>query len=248
MTTTLFLYGFISVLIVSLVSLAGAFLLFKEGRLFEKVKNALIALAVGALVGDAFIHLLPESLSEVGAYSTIFIAAIGFGLFVIFERLLHWKHHHLPREKRGALPVGKLNLISDALHNFIDGIIIGASYLVSLPIGITTTIAVILHEIPQELGDYAVLVKSGYPKKRALLFNYLSAAFAILGFLGVAITTGEIEAVTPWTLGFTAGGFVFIAYVMMRDLLRGKDTGRSGWKSFWLIVGLLAMYSLTFLE
>lgn len=241
-------YGLVSVLLVSLVSLVGAFLLFSEDSLFEKVKNGLIALAVGALIGDSFIHLLPGSVEEVGMLATIVAALLGFFLFVIFERLLHWKHHHLPHEKRGALPVGKLNLVSDAIHNLIDGVIIGASYLISIPIGITTTLAVILHEIPQELGDFAVLVKAGYTKKRALLFNFLSAAFAILGFVLVVLTTGHIESLTPWALGFTAGGFIFIAYVMMRDLLKGRESGSSDWKAFWLIAGLASMYLLTFLE
>lgn len=248
MSTLQFSYGFFSVILVSLVSLTGAILLFKEQALFERTKNGLIALAVGALLGDAFIHLLPESLEEVGPLATVIVGFLGFLLFVMFERLLHWKHHHLPHEKRGALPVGKLNLISDAIHNFIDGVIVGAAYLISLPIGLTTTLAVILHEIPQELGDFAVLVKAGYTKKRALLFNFLSAAFAILGFFATAFTAGRLEDFTPWAVGFTAGGFVFIAYVMMRDLLRDKQSGSSSWKAIWLITGIAAMYVLIYLE
>lgn len=236
----------ISVLAVSLISLIGIILLFKNEQIFSLIKNILIALAVGALLGDSFFHLIPES-SE---YLTPVLAATSFlaglFLFLTLERYFHWQHHHLPDEKQGVIPVGKLNLISDGFHNFIDGVIIGVSYLVSLPVGVATTLAVILHEVPQELGDYAVLVKSGYSRKKALLFNLLSGLLAVIGAVVALVTLGRFAEVVPWLLGFAAGGFVFMALLLSRSLLSGVKS--KGYLLISAAVGFGLMYALTFLE
>lgn len=240
--------GLISVAIVSLASLCGAFLFARKNNLFDRSKNALIAVAIGALLGDALLHLIPEAVDELSPLYASVSFLVGFGLFMFFERVLHWKHHHTPAEKRGALPVGKLNLLSDGLHNSIDGVVIGASYLVSWPVGVATTIAVIAHEIPQELADFAVLVKAGYSKKQALLFNFLSALLAMVGLILALISLGEVANFVPWALGFTSGGFIYMTFILARDLLHDAENKFGLSKIILILLGFVMMYGLTFLE
>jgi zinc and cadmium transporter len=133
-----------------------------------------------------------------------------FGFFIL-EKVLRW-HHHLSPEKEALLkPVGYLNIFADGLHNFVDGILIASSYLISTKIGLATTVAVILHEIPQEIGDFGVLLYSGFSKTKALLFNFLSATFAIAGAV-VALILGDMSSdFSLVMLPVAAGGFIYIA-------------------------------------
>ena len=173
---TTYIYAFISVLVVSLVSLIGVFSLSLREEIIKKYISLFISLAVGALLGDAFIHLIPEVFKNSSNPSLVSLLIIsGILVFFIIEKFLHWHHHEDDTEINHIHPVGRLLLFTDGFHNLIDGIIIGVSFLVSVPIGIATTIAVVLHEIPQEIGDFAVLIHSGYNKKRALWLNFLSA-------------------------------------------------------------------------
>jgi zinc and cadmium transporter len=143
--------------------------------------------------------------------------------------LEHWfkrNHHSDDIEEAHAHPVGKLVLFSDGIHNFIDGIVIGTSFLVSVPVGIATTLAVILHEIPQEIGDFAVLLHAGYTKRRALWLNFLSAITAIIGTLFAFAIQGLSETLITWVLPIAAGGFIYIAYARLLiscELLRSPS-------------------------
>src|SRR3989344_8214498 len=180
--TTTYIYAFASVAVVSLVSLIGVFALSLKEELMRKYVFTFISLAIGALLGDAFIHLIPEALEKsTNPTLTSLLVIVGILLFFILEKFLHWHHHCEDKEKSDIHPVGKLVLFSDGVHNFMDGMIIGASFLVSMPVGLATTLAVILHEIPQEIGDFAVLLHAGYTKRRALWLNFLSALTAVLG-------------------------------------------------------------------
>src|SRR3989338_5519222 len=150
---TIYIYTFGSVVAVSLISFAGIFTLSLKEEVLRKYIFIFISIAVGALLGDAFIHLIPESFEE--SSSTILTSVLvisGILFFFVLEKFLHWHHHGEDKEDSYIHPVGKLVLFSDGIHNFIDGIIIGASFLVSVPVGLATTTAVILHEIPQEIG------------------------------------------------------------------------------------------------
>jgi zinc and cadmium transporter len=171
-----------------------------------------ISLAIGALLGDAFIHLIPEAFEKISNPATVSILIItGILIFFVMEKFLHWHHHGEDKEETHIHPVGKLILFTDGFHNLIDGIIIGTSFLVSIPLGLATTFAVILHEIPQEVGDFAVLIHSGYSKKRALYLNFISALTAVLGLI-IAIIFGNIAAnFVNWILPIAAGGFIYIA-------------------------------------
>jgi zinc and cadmium transporter len=206
-------YIFISVCLVSLISLIGAsgFLLNAE-RLRQFIFVA-VSFAAGAMLGDAFIHLIPESFERLAnkKATSIYVLA-GFFMFFVLEKFLRWQHKHTGADDGHALePVGYLNLFADGVHNYLDGLLIGASYLINVPIGITTTIAVLLHEIPQEIGDLGVLIHVGFSKRRALLFNFLSALLAVLGAI-TALILGEIsQAFAAVMLPVTAGGFIYIA-------------------------------------
>jgi zinc and cadmium transporter len=196
--------------VISLISLVGLFVfLFKEERL-NKTLLVLVALSSGALLGSAFLHLVPEAISELGdSLSVSLNLLLGFCLFFILEQFLHWRHQH--GTTHGVKPFSYLILVSDSVHNFIDGIVIAASFVVSFPVGVATTMAVALHEIPQELGDFGVLVYGGFSKYRALTFNYISAVTAIvggvIGYLAASVMQGSIVYLLP----FAAGNFIYIA-------------------------------------
>src|SRR3989344_5690581 len=156
---TTYLYAFSGVIIVSLISLIGVFLLSIREEFLKKYISFFVSLAVGALLGDAFIHIIPEAL-EISSNTALTgsLIIIGILAFFIVEKFLHWHHHGEDANEPHIHPIGKLILFSDGVHNVTDGMIIGASFLVSIPIGVATTIAVVLHEIPQEIGDFVVLL------------------------------------------------------------------------------------------
>ncbi len=211
-TAAVWFYSLASVALVSLLSLLGIlFISVGEARL-KRVIFVMVSLAVGSLFGDAFIHLLPESFEKSGArLETSLYVLAGFFAFFILEKFLLWRHQHLLASDHPIRAVGYMNLLADALHNFIDGTIIGASYLVSLPVGIATTLAVVFHEIPHELGNFFVLLYAGFPKGRALFFNFLSAAFAVLGTVAALLIGSRTERFAFFMLPLAAGGFIYIA-------------------------------------
>ena len=197
------LYTLVSVAIVSLIPLVGVIVLFSKKKR-PNLTLSLISLAVGALFGDVFIHIIPEILAE-GESSTLIAVylLLGILLFFILEKFLLWRHHHhihsVKEECRELiLPVGYMNLVSDGLHNFIDGAIIAGSFFIDTKLGIATTGAVILHEIPQEMGDIGILLHAGFSKAKALLFNILSGALAILGAVIALFLAGAVEAFAPF--------------------------------------------------
>jgi zinc and cadmium transporter len=242
-------YAALSILIVSSISLIGVTVLSVREHLIRKYVFLFVSLAIGALLGDAFLHLIPEAVEELGSLTSAGAAIIaGIILFFIIEKLLHWHHHGLDADAHVA-PVGKLMLISDGFHNFIDGIIIGLSYLVSTEVGIATTIAVLLHEIPQEIGDFGVLVHAGYSKTRALFWNFISALTAFLG-LGAVMLLGTItETLTVWMLPIAAGGFLYIAVAdLIPELYKHNSKGNILLQGLIVALGVLIMAALLLLE
>jgi len=250
------LYAFLSVFAVSIISLIGIFAISVNEWVLRKIIFVLVALAVGALLGGAFIHLIPEAFEEsTNTVLTSMLMIAGVLIFLTLEKLLHWHHAHGEEkeekqhkksasagDKATIRPVGYMILASDGLHNLIDGLIIGVSYMASIEVGIATTIAVILHEIPQEIGDFGVLIHAGFSKMRALLFNFLSAIFAILGLI-IAILLGEVskEFVTI-IIPLAAGGFIYIATAdLIPELQKTKKISRSLVQLAAIIVGVGAM-------
>ena len=201
-----------SVIIVSLTSFIGVVAISANVRGIQRAIFVLVSLAVGAMFGDAFIHLLPEAYrSSDSTLATPVSILAGVLLFFLLEKFLLWRHEHVPHYGDCIHPVGYVNFVAEGLHNLIDGLLIGSSYLVSLPVGLATTIAVLLHEIPQEIGNFGVLLHAGFRVRRALWLNFLSASFSVIGAV-IALLTGEIVRGFPAViLPMTAGGFIYIA-------------------------------------
>lgn len=228
----------------------GVFTLSLREDILKKYISIFISLAVGALLGDAFIHLIPEALenSSNGTLAGTLII-VGILIFFILEKFFHWHHHGEDTNETDIHPMGKLILLSDGIHNFIDGIIIGASFMVSIPVGVATTVAVILHEIPQEIGDFAVLLHSGYTKTKALWLNFLSAILALLGLVFVFLINQVENTVTIYFLPIAAGGFIYIALAdLIPELHKTKTIKYSILQLIGVAGGIVAMIALTYLE
>jgi zinc and cadmium transporter len=247
---TNYLYAFVSVIIVSLVSLVGVFSLSVKDEVLKKYINFFISLAIGALLGDAFIHIIPEAFkSNLGANLSSILIITGILLFFVIEKFVHWHHHGEDKNEEHIHPVGKLILFTDGFHNLIDGAIIGASFLVSIPVGVATTLAVILHEIPQEIGDFAVLIHAGYTKKRALWLNFISALASVLGLIIVFIFGNIVNNVALWFIPIAAGGFIYIAVAdLIPELHKTKEVKYSLMQLGIIILGVLSMLALLLLE
>lgn len=245
-----YLYALISVIAVSLVSLVGVFSLSLKEEVLKKYINFFISLAIGALLGDAFIHIIPEAFESGLTSNVVSILIIGGILFFfVIEKFIHWHHHGEDKEEEHIHPVGKLILFTDGFHNLIDGVIIGASFFVSVPVGIATTLAVILHEIPQEIGDFAVLIHAGYTKKRALWLNFISALAAVLGLALVFFFGNIFEGAYIWFVPVAAGGFIYIAVAdLIPELHKTKKIKHSLMQLGIIILGILSMVALTLLE
>jgi len=193
-----------------LTGLIGVFSLWIKDKLLNKLLMILVAFSAGALLSGAFFHLLAESLASLPAMLVFAYMMTGFIIFFIVERFLHWHHCH-KGEKCAVHPVSYLVLIGDGIHNLIDGIIIGASFLVSVHFGIITTMLILAHEIPQELGNFAVLVYSGFGKTKALLYNFLAQLTCVVGGVVGFFLSSKVQGVIPFILPFAAGGFIYIA-------------------------------------
>lgn len=207
------LYIFLSILVVSLLSLIGIFTISLKQKLLKKLLLPLVSFSAGALLGGAFIHLLPQISEKVGFGIEVSVAVLaGILIFFAMEKLISWHHcHEAGTCEDHVKSFGYMNLVGDAVHNLVDGMLIAGAYLVSLPLGIATTLAVILHEIPQEIGDFAVLIYSGFTTKKALLFNFLSALTAFIGAAAVILLSTSFENFAIMLIPFTAGGFIYIA-------------------------------------
>jgi len=208
-------YSVIATFAVSVISFVGIVTLFLNDKILNKIVFYLVAISAGSLMGGAFLHLIPEAIESVdgghGVDSIAIAVLIGFALFFILERVLHWHHCHKNGGDCHVHPFTYLNLIGDGLHNFIDGVVIVAAFSLSIELGIATTIGVILHEIPQEISDFGVLVYGGLTKVKALLFNFLSGIIAILGALCGFALINVAQGAMPLLIGITAGGFIYIS-------------------------------------
>lgn len=204
-----FLFILFSSIIVSLISFVGIFFLFLKTNLFEKIIYYLIAFAGGVLFGVVFFHILGEVTELLSPYFFSLFLTVGFSIFFILERIIRWRHCHLP--KCEIHPVVSLTLLGDSLHNFIDGLTIAAGYLTSLKTGLLITLGVIFHEIPQEMGDFAILVYGGYSKKKALVYNFLTALTAVLGAIGGYFFLEKFKSLLPFLLAIAGGNFLYIA-------------------------------------
>ena len=225
--------------LVSLISLIGVITLPIKARNFNKILIYLVSFAAGALMGSAFFHLLPEvlDLSSQPEMALIFVV-IGFCLFFILEKYLRWHHCH-NESCHSHQHLGYLTLVGDALHNVLDGIIIVSSFLVSPSLGIVVTISIILHEIPQELGDYGVFIYAGFSRKKALFLNFMSGAVALLGVLLGYFLLNALTSLNLILISVAAGGFIYVAAADFIPELHKENTTKTS--IFIFLVFLLAL-------
>lgn len=225
-----------SVTVVSLVSLVGLAVVRIGEDTLQRLLFVMVALAAGGLLGDAFLELLPEAYARLGVAAGP-LALAGVATFYMLEHFLLWTHAHRTHRAGGIRPVGYVSLVADAAHNFTDGVIIGAAYLVNIQVGISTTIAVIAHEIPDELGNFFVLMHAGFPKRRALLLNLLSALTAVMGTALALVAGSRVESFAAAVVPFAGGGFIYVAG---SDLLPEMHK-QSGFRQSLLQLGAMAV-------
>ncbi|MFH0969499.1 MAG: ZIP family metal transporter [Patescibacteria group bacterium] len=245
---TIWLYAILSVVIVSLISLIGVFSLSIKREKLDKILIYFVSLSAGALLGDAFIHLIPEAYEKSwSAFSVSISILTGIVAFFIMEKFIHWRHCHKIPSEHHPHPFSYVMLAGDTIHNLIDGLIIGASYMVSIPVGIATTIAVIFHEIPQEVGDFGSLVYGGFSRLRALALNFMTALAAIFGTIVVLIFSSS-ENLTGFLIPFAAGGFIYVASAdLIPELHKNTEIKKSIWQLVMFIFGIGLMVLLLFL-
>ena len=233
-------------ILVSFISLIGILTLGIKTKILDKILVLLVGFAAGGLIGGAFLHLLPEALDQGGPDLVFFYTLIGFVIFFLMERYLYWRHCH-----DGVCDIHiftYLNLIGDGVHNFTDGLIIAASFMTDLRLGIVTTLAVIFHEVPQEMGDFGILVYGGFSKSKALLFNFICALGAILGAIIGYILSNITANISLFLISFTAGGFIYIAACdLIPELHKQKDVKRANIAFATFILGLVFMVLAKFI-
>jgi len=253
-------YALLGAFLVSLVSLIGIATLSIRVDTMQRTMHLFIGLAAGALLGDAFVHLIPEAFGE-GIDEAAFSLSIlgGILVFFILEKYLRWHDANtanhsrcIPGEECAVEPknsLGALIIFGDGVHNFVDGAVIAASFSVSLPLGIATTIAVFLHEVPQEVSDFALLIHSGYSRVQALIWNFASALMALLGVIAFFALGEYFEHIEPIAAAFTAGGFIYIAAVnLIPELKETKHPGKSALEILAFIIGIGLMFGLLLIE
>jgi zinc and cadmium transporter len=239
-----------SVAAVSALPLLGLLVLAADAEHVERAVRPTISFAVGALLGGALLHLFPAALADLGpgpGASLGFLA--GFLGFFILERFL-WAHSHSVRRTAPQVrPVAVLNLVGDGLHNLLDGMVIAASYTQSPQLGIATTLAVVLHEVPQELGDLGVLLHAGLPVRRAVLWNVFSGATALAGATLVLLVGSRVAGAVVGLLAIAAGGFVYIAASdLVPELRRVRGRRASVTQTLLILLGIAVMTIPALLE
>jgi zinc and cadmium transporter len=220
----------------SALALSGSLTLLLPPRLFERVVPPLVALAAGTLIGGALLNILPAAVNAMGNELEVYLWLVGgFLSFFVLEQFLHWHHCHRAVAQHG--PLGYLILVADGVHNFIGGLAVAGAFLVDLRVGLVTWIAAAAHEIPQELGDFGILIHAGWSKARALLFNFLSALTFLLGGWVAYALAGRYEV--TWLLPFAAGNFVYIAAAdLIPELTEYPEAARKALLTSMFVLGL----------
>ena len=272
------LLGFFTIFFIGLLSLTGLFMISMKEKTLDRILFILIAFATGTILATALFDLIPESIHHLEelnaggagiALSLVFtFIIIGFVIFFVIERFIYWFHGHAHEKEdkyvcyetmtgnsdlvvnggRNIKSFAFLNLIGDGLHNFLDGIIIMVAFLSGTRNGVIITLAVLFHELPQEIGDFGILLYGGFTKKRALLFNFLSAMVALLGGLIAFILSDTVELFNLFFLAFSGGGFLYIASAeLMPELIKEKDLKKSIIQALIFLCGIILIMSLVIL-
>jgi zinc and cadmium transporter len=245
----------IAVGVVSLLSLVGIFAISLRKKTLDRILFILLSFSAGSILGVAFLDLLPEAIELFGVESisvTIFYITFGFLSFFFLERFVYWFHGHFHgyndedvHEKITVKRFVYLNLIGDSIHNLVDGMIIGGSFLISTTMGFASTIAVIFHELPQEIGDFGVLVYGGLSRQKALLFNFMSALMAFLGLFLVLYLSMYIGNSIGFLIAIGAGGFTYLAASeLIPEIQKEEDLRRSIFQFILFISAVIMIWCL----
>jgi len=248
-------YTLISVLAVSLISLIGLFTFPLKEQKLRSLLLYFVSFSAGGLFADAFIHLIPEAAESGGLELRVPVYILsGIITSFILEKLIQWRHCHIPTSEEHPHPFAYMNLFGDGVHNFIDGLVVAGSYIASFPVivgGLATTLAVVFHEIPQEIGDYGVLLHGGFSRNKALLFNFLTALTAILG----ALLALGLSAIVPienfkiFLLSFAAGEFIYIAGSdLVPELHKETQLSKSLLQFIAFVFGVVVIFCLLLIE
>ena len=228
--------------IISLVSLLGLVTIFSKKLQSKNMVEISVSFAAGVLLSSAFFNILVEALKDRSAHEVFLYTIIGMVFSFFLERFFLWFHHH-HEDTHNIHPSALLVIIGDAIHNFIDGLAIAATFIAAPALGITTTLAIAAHEIPQEIADFSILRHSGLSAKRAIQFNFISALTAVIGGIIGFYFFNTFHEVLPLALGFTAGIFIYIASA---DLIPALHENHSNHKPFipvlCFLLGILLIY------
>jgi len=229
--------------VVSLISLIGIFTISASKKFLSKITIFLVSFSAGTMMGGAFLHLLPEAAENFSTKDLNLIVLFSFVSFLLIEKALHWRHCH--KQNCSVHSFGYVNIVGDGVHNLIDGLIIAASFVTSPALGVTTTIAIMFHEIPQEIGDYGVLIHAGFSRKKAIVFNFLSAITSIGGGVLGYLAAGKIDWLANALIPFAAGGFLYIAASdLIPEIRKEKQIKKSVANLALFAAGIVLLYFL----
>lgn len=227
-------------LITLCVWVAVLFLLFKKETL-SKITIFLVSFSAGALIGGAFLHLLPEAAELLEPSKMFLISLSAFVAFFFVEKLLHWRHCH--KDNCDIHTFGHMSLLGDTLHNFIDGLVIAGSFLADFNLGVVTTLAIALHEIPQEIGDFGVVIHAGFTRIKAFILNYLVALTVVLGGIAGYFISFYSDNIVGYMLPFAAGGFIYVAASDLMPEIRKETVFKKSLVSFLIfLLGIMLMF------
>lgn len=231
----------IATILNGLLAFIGAALFYIDEKKIDKFLILFVSFETGALIGGAFFHFIPEALEKISTTKTVYLTILGFIIFLFLEKLLHW--HHCHKENCHEHPFTYLLLYGDAIHNFIDGLLIASSFIISIPLGIITTILVIAHELPQEISDFGVLIYGGFTKRKALIYNFISQLTAVAGgILGYSFFSIKDQAI--FLLPISAGGFLYIAISdLIPEIFKEKKIKNIIINLIFIILGILLLIS-----
>jgi len=240
-------YILTTTLIISLLSLLGILAVSYKEEVLNKILILLVSLSAGTMLGGAFLHLLPEGIENSEPGEFLLLTLLSFILFFVIEKVFHW--HHCHDKDCSDHSLGFINLLGDTVHNFIDGIIIAVAFSQSITLGITASIAIALHEIPQEIGDFGILLYAGISKRRAIFLNFLVALTVVLGGLVGFTLLNYTETIIQYLLPLAAGSFIYIATSdLIPEIKKEEDLAGNIKLFFFFMLGVLLMYLLRFFE
>jgi zinc and cadmium transporter len=238
--------------IVSLFSLVGILALSLREETLHKILFFMIAFSAGTILGAALFDLLPEAVEHIEGSVVFVYVAVGFVAFYFLERFIYWYHghgHHSDFSEHGAEEYTKgfayLNVLGDGIHNFLDGMIIATSFNFEFSVGLATTIAVIFHELPQEIGDYGILIYAGFDKVRALLLNFAAALSVVVGGVFGIFFIEMVETLSGTLIAFSAGAFLYLsASELIPELKEEEDFWKSLAQFLVFLLGLAVIWYL----